>query len=146
MQQVRSRFDVVIAWATRARDEVLETLAAKEETSLNDISLEKGSARAAKETISGVVAHASRRTKLGSELVLMKNELQADLLGDDTLDHYSKLGDRNEALTFLTCGADPSAIDLSMMRVYVGQMLEGGETASGDTIPSYHKLVTSVST
>jgi len=146
MQQVASRFDVIIAWATQARDEVLETLAAKEQISMHDIRTEKASAIVVKETISAVVARASRKTKLGPELLLMKNELQVALLSEDTFDRYKKLGDRSESLTFLKCVADPSALDLGMLRVCIGQMVDGEETeARKANLPTFHQLATTIS-
>ena len=146
MQQVASRFDVIIAWATQARDEVLETLAAKVQISMHDIRTEKASALVVKETILGIVARASRKTKLGPELLLMKNELQVALLNEDTFDRYKKLGDRSESLTFLKCVADPSTLDLGMLRVCIGQMMDGEETEAREaSLPTFHQLATTVS-
>ena len=146
MQQVASRFDVIIAWATQARDEVLETLAAKVQISMHDIRTEKASALVVKETVSEIVARASRKMKLGPELLLMKNELQVALLSEDTSDRYKKLGDRSESLTFLKCVADPSALDLGMLRVCIGQMMEEEEIEAGEaSVPTFHQLVTTIS-
>ena len=146
MQQIASRFDVIIAWATQARDEVLETLAAKVKISMHDIRTEKASALVVKETVSEIVARASRKMKLGPELLLMKNELQVALLSEDTFDRYKKLGDRSESLTFLKCVADPSALDLGMLRVCIGQMMEEEEIEAGEaSVPTFHQLVTTIS-
>ncbi|KAK7108217.1 hypothetical protein V1264_015991 [Littorina saxatilis] len=124
-RQLNANYDVIIAWVTRASDEARETLEAKEQTALNEIQLEQASAHNIKETLSGVVsrAMASRNASLGPDLVLLKNELQVALLSDDTFHHYEKLGSRKQPRIFFECRADPSALDLDLVQVYLGGLL-----------------------
>jgi len=62
--------------------------------------------------------------------VELKSDLQAALLKDQLLTHFTQLADRKEQTTFFTCTADPSALDLDLLRLFVGDMVEGEKSVS----------------
>ena len=124
-QQIKSRYDTAIMWITRARDELLETLATKEQLALNSLYTEKSSAQSIMDSMSGIMSRCSRNTDLGPDLTVMKNELQQALLRDDLFDHYKVLGNRKEQLKFFHFQADSSALDICMTKAYMGQLMDG---------------------
>ena len=106
-QQIRSRYDTAIMWITRARDELLETLATKEQLALSGMYTEKSSAQSIMDSMSGIMSRCSRNTDLGPDLTVMKNELQQALLRDDLFDRYKVLGNRKEQLKSCTFRRTP---------------------------------------
>ena len=147
IQQVSSRYDTLMAWAARSREEVLETLTAKVQISLNDILSRKEATASMKGNISSVMAHSkSQGTLAGPDIVLMKNEVQAALLSEEKIDECQELGERKESLTFFTCEAESSVLDLSVLRTYMGELMEAAEGGgSGKAWVSFRELSTLIS-
>ena len=131
-QQIKSRYDMAIMWITRARDELLETLATKEQLALSSTLTEKNSAQRLMDSMSAIMSRCSRNTDLGPDLTVMKNELQQALLRDDLFDRYKVLGNRKEQLKFFHFQADSSALDICMTKAYMGQLMDGEDGDPGE--------------
>jgi phosphoribosylformylglycinamidine (FGAM) synthase PurS component len=85
----------------------------------------RDSASVAKETLGRLRRRAGVREGVGLEdLVQRKSELQAALLADPALDHFRQLAAGRPHQDTLTCVADPSALDLELVRLFVGDVTE----------------------
>ncbi|KAL8562459.1 hypothetical protein ACOMHN_008604 [Nucella lapillus] len=144
VQQVSSRFDVLIGWATRARDEFLEDVAAKEQASLSDIHMKKASASFFKGNIFSKKMRASQNMSLGSDVVLVKNELQGALLKDEAFEEHQKLAARKEHQMIFRSAAAASVLELAVVRAYMGELIEA--PADGSDLPSFsfHEMAQAV--
>ena len=87
-QQINARYDVLMTWARRSRDELLEEVSAKEDSARSQLRAEKTAATVTVETLSALVSRAARVTGKDPDVVALRNELQAALLSEDRLDHH----------------------------------------------------------
>ena len=120
--ELGARYEEILRWVNRSRDELLETIAATADTTLAGLKAEEKSARVTVETLSDLVSRASRRTSSNPEVLLLKTELQGVLLGEDSFDHYSVLGNRVDLKTFLQVNADSTVLDLEVVRSFMGEL------------------------
>ena len=101
-EELGARYDEVLRWVNRSRDELLETIAATADAAAAGLKAEEKSARVTMETLSDLVSRAARVASNNPEVLLLKNELRAALLGEDGFDHYQILGNREEQKSFFT--------------------------------------------
>ena len=97
-QQINSRYDALMTWATRSREELLEEVSAKEDSARSQLRVEKTAATVTMESLSALVSRAARVTGKDPDVVGLRNELRAALLSEDRLDHHRQQADRQEPL------------------------------------------------
>ena len=124
-EELGARYDEVLRWVNRSRDELLETIAATADAAAAGLKAEEKSARVTMETLSDLVSRAARVASNNPEVLLLKNELRAALLGEDGFDHYQILGNREEQKRFLQVNSDTTAFDLEVVRSYIGELSRG---------------------
>ena len=95
-QHINARYDTLMTWATRSRDELLEEVSAKEDSARSQLRAEKTAATVTMETLSALVSRAARVTGKDPDVVWLRNELRAALLSEDGLDHHRQRADRQE--------------------------------------------------
>ena len=130
-QELGARYDEVLRWVNRSRDELLETMAATADSALAGLRAEEKAATVTMDTLSDLVSRAARVSGSNPDVLLLKNELRGALLGEESVDNYRKLGDREEQKTFLQLKADSSVLDLGVVRAYVGELSSGGTAPPG---------------
>ena len=59
-QKINARYDALMTWATRSRDELLEEMSAKEDSARSQLRTEKTAATVTMETLSALVSRAGR--------------------------------------------------------------------------------------
>ena len=125
-QQINARYDVLMTWARRSRDELLEEVSAKEDSARSQLRAEKTAATVTVETLSALVSRAARVTGKDPDVVSLRNELQAALLSEDGLDHHRQRADRQEPV----CGwkhdvTEAPVLQLEVVQAYMGRVVEG---------------------
>ena len=79
-QQINARYDVLMTWATRSRDDLLEEVSAKEDSARSQLRAEKTAATVTMETLSALVSRAARVTGKDPDVVSLRNELRLSLI------------------------------------------------------------------
>ena len=126
-QQINSRYDALITWAPRSRDELLEEVSAKDDSARSQLRAEKTAATVTMETLSALVPRAARVTGKDPEVVWLKNELRAALLSEDRLDHHRQRADRQEPLWGWRYDVtEASVLQLEVVQAYMGRVVDGG--------------------
>ena len=98
-QQVHARYDAIMKWASKARDELLEDASAREDSARSQLSAEKKSTTTAIKTLSSLVSRAARVVAGGdAEVVVLRNQLKEAKLGEDIMQHHRQQADREEPL------------------------------------------------
>ena len=115
-EELGARYDEILRWVNRSRDELLETIAATADAAEAGLKAEEKSARVTMETLSDLVSRAARVASNNAGVVLLKKELRAALIGEDDFDHYKTLGNREEQKTFLQVNSDPTALNIEWVR------------------------------
>ena len=115
-EELGARYDEILRWVNRSRDELLETIAATADAAEAGLKAEEKSARVTMETLSDLVSRAARVASNNPGVLLLKNELRAALIGEDDFDHYKTLGNREEQKTFLQVNSDPTALNIEWVR------------------------------
>ena len=126
-QQINARYDVLMTWATRSRDELLEEVSAKEDSARSQLRAEKTAATVTMETLSALVSRAARVTGNDPDVMWLRNELRAALLSEDGFDHHRQRADGQEPL----CGwrydvPEASVLQLEVVQAYMGRVMEEG--------------------
>ena len=125
-QQINTRYDVLMTWARRSRDELLEEVSAKEDSARSQLSAEKTAATVTMETLSALVSRAARVTGKDPDVVSLRNELQAALLSEDGLDHHRQRADRQEPVWGWRYEVtEASVLQLEVVQAYMGRVVEG---------------------
>ena len=125
-QQVNARYDVLMTWARRSRDELLEEVSAKEDSARSQLRAEKTAATVTVETLSALVSRAARVTGKDPDVVSLRNELQAALLSEDRLDHHRQRADRQEPVWGWRYEVtEASVLQLEVVQAYMGRVVEG---------------------
>ncbi|XP_025098016.1 uncharacterized protein LOC112566209 [Pomacea canaliculata] len=120
---VTSKYEALVAWATRARDEALEEMECVQRAALKEMEAERIVARDTKQLLSRLATRAasSCHTDADADIVLHKSELQAALLDDDALTRYRQRGNKEGHVTFFRCRSDDKAVQLDQVRDFVGR-------------------------
>ncbi|XP_025098013.1 tripartite motif-containing protein 45-like [Pomacea canaliculata] len=123
LSNVTSRYEALVTWVTRARDEALEELECVQRAALKEMEAERIVARDTKQLLSRLVTRAasSCHTDADADIVLHKSELQAALLDDDALTRYRQRGNKEGHVTFFRCRSDDKAVQLDQVRDFVGR-------------------------
>ena len=125
-QQINARYDVLMTWARRSRDELLEEVSAKEDSARSQLRAEKTAATVTVETLSALVSRAARVTGKDPDVVSLRNELQAALLSEDRLDHHRQRADRQEPVWGWRYDVtEASVLQLEVVQAYMGRVVEG---------------------
>ena len=125
-QQINARFDALMTWATRSRDELLEEVSAKEDSARSQLRAEKTAATVTMETLSALVSRAARVTGKDPDVVSLRNELRAALLSEDSLDHHRQRANRKEPLWGWRYDVtEASVLQLEVVQAYMGRVVEG---------------------
>ncbi|XP_076455536.1 uncharacterized protein LOC143290133 isoform X2 [Babylonia areolata] len=124
-EEVRARHDMVLAWVSRAQEELLEAISADSETALAQLEMEDTAASNAIETLSRLLARAAVSTTDSSETLLLKVELNAAVVAREKLEELKKESERAEQRRFLTVKSDSSAVDLGVVRAFLGELSVG---------------------
>ena len=125
-QQINARYDVLMTWARRSRDELLEEVSAKEDSARSQLRAEKTAATVTVETLSALVSRAARVTGKDPDVVSLRNELQAALLSEDRLDHHRQRADRQEPVWGWRYEVtEASVLQLEVVQAYMGRVVEG---------------------
>ena len=126
-QQINERYDALMTWATRSRDELLEEVSAKEDSARSQLRAEKTAATVTMETLSALVSRAARVTGKDPDVVWLRNELQAALLNEDRLDHHRQRADKQEPVWGWRYDVtEASVLQLEIVQAYMGRVVEGG--------------------
>ena len=126
-QQINARCDVLVTWAKRSRDELMEEVLAKEESARSQLRAEKTAATVTMETLSSLVSRAARVAGDDPDVVLLRNELRAALLSEDRLDHHRRQADRQEPLLGWRYDVtEASVLQLEVVQAYMGRVVDGG--------------------
>ena len=126
-QQINARYDALMTWATRSRDELLEEVSAKEDSARSQLRAEKTAATVTMETLSALVSRASRVTGKDLDVVSLRNELRAALLSEDGLDHHRQRAERQEPVWGWRYDVtEASVLQLEVVQAYMGRVVEGG--------------------
>ena len=126
-QQINARYDALVTWATRSRDELLEEVSAKEDSARSQLRAEKTAATVTMETLSDLVSRAARVTGKDPDVVSLRNELRAALLSEDKLDQHRQRADRQEPLWGWRYDVtEASVLQLEVVQAYMGRVVEGG--------------------
>ena len=126
-QQINARYDALMTWATRSRDELLEEVSAKEDSARSQLRAEKTAATVTMETLSDLVSRAARVAGKDPDVVSLRNELRAALLSEDRLDHHRQRADRQEPLWGWRYDVtEASVLQLEVVQAYMGRVVEGG--------------------
>ena len=130
-QQINARCDVLMTWAKRSRDELMEEVSAKEESARSQLRAEKAAANVTMETLSSLVSRAARVTGDDPDVVLLRNELRAALLSEDRLDHHRQQADRQEPLWGWRYDVtEATVLQLEVVQAYMGRVVEGAVLTS----------------
>ena len=79
------------------------------------------------EILSALVSRAARVTVKDPDVVLLRNELRAALLGEDMLNHHKQQADREEPLLGWRYDVtEASVLKLEVVQAYMGRVMEGG--------------------
>ena len=98
-QQVHARYDAMVKWACRARDQLLEDASAREDSARSQLRAETTSTTTAINTLSSLVSRAARATASSDvDMVVLRNELKTALLSEDIMQHHRRRADREEPL------------------------------------------------
>ena len=125
-QQINARYDVLMTWARRSRDELLEEVSAKEDSARSQLRAEKTAATVTVETLSALVSRAARVTGKDPDVVALRNELQAALLSEDRFDHHRQRADRQEPVWGWRYDVtEASVLQLEVVQAYMGRVVEG---------------------
>nr|KAG5687434.1 hypothetical protein BaRGS_031762 [Batillaria attramentaria] len=100
-REVNMRYEKAVSTIARARDDAIEDLASREQAAIGGIRAEKMSARNTVETLSGLLNRARNET----DVVSLKNEVQAALLSEEALDNCRQAAS-NEANSFFVYQVD----------------------------------------
>ena len=126
-QQINARYDALMTWATRSRDELLEEVSAKEDSARSQLRAEKTAATVTMETLSALVSRASRVTGKDLDLVSLRNELRAALLSEDGLDQHRQRAERQEPVWGWRYDVTEALVlQLEVVQAYMGRVVEGG--------------------
>ena len=126
-QQINARYDVLMTWATRSRDDLLEEVSAKEDSARSQLRAEKTAATVTMETLSALVSRAARVTGKDPDVVSLRNELRVALLSEDRLDHHRRQADRQEPLLGWRYDVtEASVLQLEVVQAYMGRVVDGG--------------------
>ena len=126
-QQINARYDALMTWATRSRDELLEEVSAKEDSARSQLRAEKTAATVTMETLSALVSRASRVTGKDLDVVSLRNELRAALLSEDGLDHHRQRAERQEPVWGWRYDVtEASVLQLEVVQAYMGRVVERG--------------------
>ena len=125
-QQINARYDALMTWARRSRDELLEEVSAKEDSARSQLRAEKTAATVTVETLSALVSRAARVTGKDPDVVSLRNEMQAALLSEDGLDHHRQRADRQEPVWGWRYDVtEASVLQLEVVQAYMGRVVEG---------------------
>ena len=125
-QQINERFDALVTWATRSRDELLEEVSAKEDSVRSQLRADKTPATVTMETLSALVSRATRVTGKDPDVVWLRNELRAALLSEDRLDHHRQRANKQEPVWGLRYDVtEASVLQLEVVQAYMGRVVEG---------------------
>ena len=126
-QQINARYDVLMTWATRSRDDLLEEVSAKEDSARSQLRAEKTAATVTMETLSALVSRAARVTGKDPDVMWLRNELRAALLSEDRLDQHRQRADRQEPLwRWRYDVTEASVLQLEVVQAYIGRVVDGG--------------------
>nr|KAG5692649.1 hypothetical protein BaRGS_003539 [Batillaria attramentaria] len=117
-REVGIRCDTIIQWASRARDEIMDSVTSQERKTLRDLQAERTIASTTVDTLSALVSHAA--STQGQDVVSLK-ALQSALLSEDALDKLNKRAGADSQAEFFPCQSDTSAVELEMIQAYVGR-------------------------
>ena len=126
-QHINARYDAMVTWATRSREELLEEVSAKEDSARSQLRVEKTAATVTMESLSALVSRAARVTGKDPDVVSLRNELRAALLSEDKLDHHRQRADRQEPLWGWRYDVtEASVLQLEVVQAYMGRVVERG--------------------
>ncbi|XP_076469336.1 uncharacterized protein LOC143299789 isoform X2 [Babylonia areolata] len=145
-EEVQARYNTLLAWASRSRDELLEAIAAESETARAEVETEDATISTTAETLSGLASRASLVSTTttttndddssASETLLLKNKLQTALAlaaeeekRKELRERFDERGGR-EQRRFLSVRSESSAVDLGTVRAFLGELSTVG---SGNT-------------
>lgn len=135
LQSINARFESVLTLATRARDVIMESLALEEEVAVNKLTVDRMVARDAIDKLSDLVHRAKRPAFEDAEtdVVVLKAELHAALLSDDALGQQrQRVVNGGQMPTFFACEFDETALELDLVRTYIGTMTSDKGERSAD--------------
>ena len=125
-QHINARYDALMTWATRSRDELLEEVSAKEDSARSQLRADKTAATVTMETLSALVSRAARVTGKDPNVVSLRNELRAALLSEDRLDHHRQRADRQEPVWGWRYDVtEASVLQPEVVQAYMGRVVEG---------------------
>ncbi|XP_076468550.1 uncharacterized protein LOC143299231 isoform X2 [Babylonia areolata] len=125
--QVNARYEQVLRWLNGCREELLDSISAANEAAQSALTVEERRARDAVETLSSLVSRTADANSSDLDVIQVRHELQAALLGEDALKDFQKLADREERRTFLRVIVDCSFLDVNAVRAYLGVMAGRGD-------------------
>ena len=125
-QQINARYDVLLMWAKRSRDELLEEVSAKDDSARSQPRAEKTAGSVTMEILSTLISRAARVTGNDPDVVSLRNEMQAALLSEDGLDHHRQRADRQEPVWGWRYEVtEASVLQLEVVQAYMGRVVEG---------------------
>ena len=126
-QQINARYDALMTWATRSRDELLEEVSAKEDSARSQLRAEKTAATVTMETLSALVSRAAHVSSKDPDVVSLRNELRVALLSEDRLDHHRQRAKGQEPVWGWRYDVtEASVLQLEVVQAYMGRVVEGG--------------------
>lgn len=145
LQSINARFESVLTLATRARDVIMESLALEEEVAMNKLTVDRMIARDAIDKLSDLVRRAKRPAFEDAEtdVVVLKAELHVALLSDDVLGQQrQRVVNGGQMPAFFPCDFDETALELDLVRTYIGTMTsdKGERSADPNAMVSLREL------
>lgn len=123
---ISARYESIVTWAERARDELTQCLTQEEESARNDIHADKMAARNTVDKLYNLVSRANGVSPEDddTDLVTLKAELQAAMLSEEALYRNRQLVANGGVLpVFFVCSHDDSALELDSVRAFMGELM-----------------------
>eukprot|EP00745_Piridium_sociabile_P013573 TRINITY_DN20021_c0_g1_i1.p1 TRINITY_DN20021_c0_g1~~TRINITY_DN20021_c0_g1_i1.p1 ORF type:complete len:325 (-),score=89.30 TRINITY_DN20021_c0_g1_i1:36-1010(-) len=133
-QKVHARFDQLVTWGQKSRDGLLDAVSGKEDEDKGRLQAEKSTMTAAVTTLSSLVSRAATQAARNApDVLVLRTELKAALLSDQTLDgHRQQSQDTAWSWSYDPCDAG-SVLQAHDVQVYMGSLVEGAAAADGHT-------------
>jgi uncharacterized coiled-coil protein SlyX len=130
-QQVQDRYDALVAWGQRARDDILRDVTAREDDARERMRAEKDAASATMESLSTLVSRVARAAPDNPDVIWLRSDLKAALLSDNRLSQLEERSERQEAAWDWSYDVtDADVISRDVTEAYIGRIVRGGSAAN----------------